>query len=402
MIMSHPRHGTWAVFDGGSGQAYRAAGGVQGPLGWPTGPQACSAGRCWQPFVGGLITSTPQYGAQVIWGGFVTEWLASGGLDGPYGAALNGLSSVSGPSGAGWQQNFQGGVLTQTSAGFRLVPYPIAMGWLSRGGGGGWLGWPTEQAQCDLWCAQTFSGGIVHSQPAGTQTVTGGFVAEWRARGGLNGIGVAWTPLDYTSSPRLGWWQHFAGGILTQSANGFQLVAYGRIADAWLQAGGPRSWVGFPVSEQVCTTLGCSQQFTGALLTTDSRATFPVVGGLAGHWTSHDGATTIGPALNQMRFNPVNGGGWAQHFTRGVITQSVGGGTVFTPYGPILDTWYHYGAEATWLGWPVGTQTCTLERLRPALPTRCRAIGLPRSGELRHVVIRCGRVTRLRRRRPCR
>lgn len=360
-ITSHPKHGTWAIFDGGSGKVWGAAGGELGALGWPTGPQACSSGRCWQPFVGGIVTSTPFYGAHAIWGGFVLEWLAAGGLDGRYGAAVNDLGYVSGSRGAGWQQNFQSGVLTQSSTGFHLVSYPIAMGWLSRGGGGGWLGWPTGESQGTTWAWQSFDGGIVHANPVGTETVSGGFVSEWLARGAMDGeLGVAWTPLKYATSPRVFWRQTFAGGTLVQSSSGFHVVASGpiNVEWAWLDA---LRWIGAPTEERRCTALGCSQQFDAALMTENSSVAFPVVGGLASYWLEHDGGSTIGPALNLMRFNPVNGGGWAQHFTTGVLTQSAasGGGVVFTPYGPILNTWYQYGAEATWLGWPTGAQTCT-------------------------------------------
>src|SRR5690554_6407951 len=41
-----------------------AAGGIEGPLGWPTAAQVCADGTCTQSFMGGVVTWSPAYGGR--------------------------------------------------------------------------------------------------------------------------------------------------------------------------------------------------------------------------------------------------------------------------------------------------------------------------------------------------
>jgi uncharacterized protein with LGFP repeats len=341
---------------------YNRQGGPYGAMGWPNGEQQCSTGvRCSQSFVAATISTTSTYGAHVLWGGIRDQWLASGGTDGAYGAALNDMSYYSGPNGVAYQQNFQNGILVQGPSGFQLVPYtPILTSWLAAGGGAGPLGWPTGPAACAATgCAQSFAGATLTSGAYGAQQISGGFVSAWQSRGGLEGgLGVAFGPLRYSSSP-LGWAQNYAGGILTQSAAGFRVVPYGAIQALWTASGGERGSYGWPTGDRECVATGCVQQFTGAILSESSWGTYATYGGLAAAWTANAGASAVGPAINGVRASNVGGGGWVQHYAEGVITQSLATGTVvYTPYSPILSLWYYYGAEATWLGWPASAPVC--------------------------------------------
>lgn len=359
-ILSHPDYGTWAVMDGVLANAYWAAGGFAGSIGWPIGSTNCEGARCWQRFTNAIVTTTPQYGAHVIWGGLAAHWWDTKGFAGIYGAAVSDMSYIAGPYGVGWQQNFEAGVVVQTGGGFFFVPYSqVLSGWLAQGGGAGWLGWPVGAPwkNGSTW-AQPFDGGVVTSGPYGPQVVSGGFIEEWRTRGGLGGeLDLAYGPLRYLPGAQPGWAQNFAGGILTQSASGFSLVPYGQIQALWSATGESRTF-GWPRGGQSCTALGCSQEFTAAILTSSSWGAFPIVGGFQSYWSANAGAATMGPAANALRYSAASGGGWAQHFATGVVTQAVGGAPIFTPYGPILDMWYHYGAEATWLGWPLAAPVC--------------------------------------------
>jgi hypothetical protein len=193
----------------------------------------------------------------------------------------------------------------------------------------------------------------------------GGFVGEWSARGGVAGpLGVAFGPLRYTSGVRGGWAQNYAGGILTQSSTGFHLVPYGPIQALWTSSGEDRGAYGWPTGERGCTALGCVQPFEGAILSESSWGAFAIVGGFAAYWNAHSGPTTIGPAVNPLRYSPASGGGYAQHFAVGILTQAANGAPVLTPYGPILDMWYRYGAESTWLGWPSAAPVCAADGCR--------------------------------------
>lgn len=89
--------------------------------------------------------------------------------------------------------------------------------------------------------------------------------------------------------------------------------------------------------------------------------TYATFGGIGASWKkmAQDGSSA-GVAVSVLRYSSANGGGWAQHFQNGVITQAQGqNSAIFNPYGPILNMWYHYGAESTWLGWPTAPANCT-------------------------------------------
>ena len=344
---------------------YNRNGGPYGAMGWPNGEQYCASGsRCAQSFTGGLIGTTPQYGAHVIWGGFLTYWSSTGGLTGSLGAPLNDMTYLVVNGSPVWMQNFEAGVLVQSAGGFQVVPYsPILNTWIAAGGVSGWLGWPTSASECGAsGCAQSFSGGVLASSPYGVQAISGGFIDEWKRRGGISGeLGTAYGPLRYNATPTPGWSQNFAAGILTQSVGGFVLVPYGGIQAAWTASGEGKGSYGWPLGAPTCDASGCSQEFQGAILSQSSWGAYVTYGGIASVWKGSQGATAIGPAIAGIRYSAINGGGWAQHFAKGVITQSVTGSAVYTPYGPILNTWYAYGAEYTWLGWPTGAQTCSAD-----------------------------------------
>lgn len=337
---------------------YLQQGGPAGPVGWPNGIQGCHAGRCEQSFVSASLTSTAAYGGQTIWGGMRDYWVALGGLSGPLGAAVGAMSYQTPAAGVAWVQNFEAGVFVQSGQGFVLVPYSsVQRAWSASGGGAGPLGWPSSEHVCrSSGCAQTFTGGIVTSHSFyGAHVIDGDFTDDWTDHGGLEGIGPA---LNDSSSSAGGRVQNFAQGILSASSSGTFLVPYGPIQREWSDARAQSGWYGWPSGEQLCNFGACAQEFQGAILSTSSWGTFSTFGSLAAAWKSAGGTAGYGPALNSIRFGSVSGGAWSQHYLTGVLTQRVGEQPVFSPYGPIIDMWYHYGAENTWLGWPVAAPVC--------------------------------------------
>ncbi|GAA3205440.1 hypothetical protein [Microbacterium terregens] len=337
-------------------------GGPGGTMGWPNGEQSCSTGvRCSQSFLYASISTTPRYGAHMVGGGLNTHWRSTGATDGSLGAALNDVTYLVTSAGPGWVQNFEQGVLVQSQYGFHVVPYgSIQQTWSASGAGAGWLGWPRGAVTCAaVGCAQLFAQGIVTSTDTwGAYGISGGFVAEWEARGGLGGLGAALNNLSFTAANGGGWAQNFSTGILAQSGVGSFVVPYGRSQGVWTAAGGQFGSLGWPQSAQTCDNTGCGQQFQTGAITESTWGVYSTFGGLGAVWRAGGGMAAYGPALNNIRYSAANGGGWVQHFGNGVITQNPSGLAVFTQYGPILTTWYQYGAEATWLGWPSGPQTC--------------------------------------------
>lgn len=345
---------------------YNRQGGPASSMGWPNGEQLCATGlRCWQSFLSATISSTPTYGAHTIWGGLNDFWKSSGGTDGAIGAALNDASYQTGGALPAWVQNYERGVVVQNPYGTFLVPYSAVQNvWTSSGGGQGWMGWPTSPYRCaGSSCAQSFMGAAITSTNAyGTRVISGGFVAEWTRRGGFDAVGPALTDLSTitkgVNGP--GWTQNFGAGVMAQSGAGIFLVPYGAAQSVWTKGGGSAGTWGWPVSDRTCGSSGCGQSFQlGAITESPAWGLHTIFGGLAQTWAAAGGPTGYGPALNDIRYSPANGGGWVQHYSSGILTQQAGSAPVYTPYGRILDVWYYYGAENTWLGWPTGMQTCT-------------------------------------------
>lgn len=345
---------------------YSRQGGPASGMGWPNGEQICSTGlRCWQSFLSATISTTPTYGAHTIWGGLNDYWKAAGGTDGRVGAALNDVAYLTGGSLPAWVQNYERGVVAQSPYGTFLVPYgPVQDVWASASGGQGWLGWPTGEYRCTATgCAQSFAGGVLTwTSTFGVRIVSGGFIAEWNRRGGLDAVGPALTDLTTVPSKSngAGWTQNFSVGILAQSGVGAFLIPYGTVQATWSTSGAANGTWGWPVSERACDSVGCGQSFqNGGITDSATWGQHTIFGGLGYAWKGAGGMTGYGTALNDIRYSAVKGGGWVQHYATGILTQQASSFPVFTPYGRILELWYYYGGESTWLGWPTGPQTCT-------------------------------------------
>ncbi len=356
--------GTAFVFNGDILDAYQRSGGPSSGISWPNAESTCSpASRCVQSFLGATITSTSTWGGHVIWGGINDFWKSKGGVTGLLGAALNDVVYRTAGSYPAWVQNFEAGVLTQSPYGIHVVPYGAAGDlWQANGGGEGWMGWPTTDTDCTgIGCVQRFAGGVITSNTrSGAHVILGGFVDAWDRQGGMSGFGVATADLRTAASG--GWVQSFDKGSIAQSGVGIFAVPAGPQLTYWTNSGSETGVLGWPSSDQKCVSTGCGQQFTGGALTTSpSWGTHAVFGGLGQAWKDAGGMDGYGVALNDIRYTDTSGGGWVQHYQTGVITQQRNGQPVYTAYGPILNMWYHYGAENTWLGWPTAVQSCTAD-----------------------------------------
>nr|WP_246286865.1 hypothetical protein [Schumannella luteola] len=343
------------------GTAYQRAGGVRGPLGPPTQEQICGPGwRCAQDFEAGAVSSSPQFGEHIVWDQIRGWWAYYGGVTGALGPAVGDLNYSSGVGGVGWWQRFEGGAVVISAAGLnQVIPAgPSLDFWLSRGPAA--LGWPTGPRDCVASsCAQSFTSGVVGSTVYGAQLISGGFVTEWNDRGGLNGsLGAPVSALRGSGAPDVGYAQSFVGGILTVSAAyGAVVVPWGAGQQVWSAAGEQKGF-GWPSTERSCASGVCQQGFGSAIVFESKSGAFATYGGIAAVWRQQGGLNVLGAPLAGTRYSTVNGGGFAQHFDGGVITHSNGGGAQFTPYGAIIGAWYRYGAEATWMGWPAGAQSC--------------------------------------------
>ncbi|MGL4340361.1 MAG: LGFP repeat-containing protein [Rhodoglobus sp.] len=353
--------GTAFVANNVIGAKYSEYSGQAGPLGWPSSEQMCAPnGVCFQVFTGATITTSASTGTHIVGGGLSTFWAQSGG---PYtlGAALAPSDYSQGANGIGWAQRFQRGTIVQSVAGTYVIPRNgIEDLWLRSGGGRGFYGWPTGPYSCvgDS-CAQPFQGGVLSSTPTnGVHSILWGFESYWTQSGGLNDLGAALTDIRGSSIAGGGWVQQFVSTAVTVRPDGTTIrVPYGGIWNTWIGTGAEAGY-GWPVNASTCVEAACGQRFQHAEITTSPQGNFAIIGGFTIPWETFGGLNTVGPASTSLRSSRANGGGWSQQFTGGVITQTSGAAAIFTPTSPILNTWQFYGAETTWLGWPVAAQQC--------------------------------------------
>ena len=356
------QYGTSFVANNMIGSQYAQLYGPTGPLGWPATEQMCASnGVCFQPFAGGTITTAAATGTQVAWGALAQYWRQTGG---PYalGAALAPMDYYQGSQGVGWVQRFQGGTIVQSGAGTLSVPGgPIESAWLASGSGRGFYGWPASVTTCVATsCAQIFQDGVLSTSVAnGTHAILWGLQSIWTQSGGINGLGVALTDLRGSSVAGDGWVQQFSSAGVTLRPDGTTTrIPYGGIWNTWTGAGAEAAF-GWPTAASACVGTACGQRFQYAEITSSPQGDFVIVGGFTGPWEAFGGLATVGPASAPLRYSQSSGGGWSQQFFGGVMTQVPSAAPVFTPSGPILTTWQHYGGEVTWLGWPVAAQQCS-------------------------------------------
>ncbi|MGY1708214.1 LGFP repeat-containing protein [Geodermatophilus sp. SYSU D00758] len=102
------------VVRGGIRTAWAAAGSEWGALGYPTGEEVYGlpGGGSSQSFVRGTVLWSPTTGAQPVTAPFLEAWTAAGGVSGPLGYPLEPARTVDG----GLRQRFQGGTLTYARA----------------------------------------------------------------------------------------------------------------------------------------------------------------------------------------------------------------------------------------------------------------------------------------------
>jgi uncharacterized protein with LGFP repeats len=298
---------------GGMRSGLNAAGGIAGPLGWPTANPTCDgAGRCTQPFQGGNTYSTPALGGYALTGDMLTAFNAQDGVGGALGWPASPENTIAVPSGNGTVQAFENGALTRTAKyGVIALTGAVRTAFNAAGGLGGALGWPTAAVSCDASsiCSQTFVGGKVLSNPAiGAFALSGDIAAAYTTLGGQTGA------LGYPASN--------ANPI---AANG------GGLAQAFQNGAIAR------------TKAAGAYAITG-----DIRTVFNAAGGIGG---------SLGWPQSPANTIPANGGGLVQGYQGGAIASSPAG--TFIVSGKIRDAFNAAGGIGGSLGWPTSAMVCT-------------------------------------------
>ncbi|SDX49414.1 Uncharacterized conserved protein, contains LGFP repeats [Modestobacter sp. DSM 44400] len=127
------------VVRGAVAAAYLAAGGPAGPLGLPLTEEQTVGSTQVQQFQSGSVYRTAASGAHPVRGAVGATWSATGGLQGPLGVPTGDET----PLGSGVVQQFRGGALYWApAAGTRRMGADVLAAWIKAGGPTGTLGEP--------------------------------------------------------------------------------------------------------------------------------------------------------------------------------------------------------------------------------------------------------------------
>lgn len=156
--------GVFGIGSGPFGDAYRAAGGPSGSLGWPTSAAACGLfdGGCAMPFQTAVGLWSASSGMTPVSSRSYAAWKpASAKLGYPKGAA----KAVGSGATAGSVQRFATGDIYESAAGaFALPDGKLRDGYLAAGGPTGAWGWPKSGQNCTSdgkRCTLVLTGGTV-------------------------------------------------------------------------------------------------------------------------------------------------------------------------------------------------------------------------------------------------
>lgn len=399
--------------------AFNAAGGLSGPMGWPTGDVSCSGAICTQDFQNGKIAANTNGSYTISSPKIEAAYSASGSASGPLGK-VSGSPVASTSAGGGLIQVYEKGVITSTAtAGAHPLYGAVRAAHGALGGIAGYLGWPSGDLVCDASknCSQTFQGGTIFLNADGTTSaMSGPILSLFTSSGGATGkLGA---PVGSTYSSALaggGLIQAFASGAITWTSRSGAVALTGDIramynalggvagpfgwpatgvsdyaangggsvqgfdsgAIAWTKAygavplsgvlrtayganGGVSGPLGWPAAGQTSAGGGLVQAFqNGALVYSASTGAHALMGAFRTAYATTGGiGGTFGWPVTDVVGHPENGGGSVQAFQNGAITVKGTGGPGILLFGPIRSYFNANGGLGGALGWPVANQVC--------------------------------------------
>ncbi|SMQ70717.1 LGFP repeat-containing protein [Plantibacter sp. VKM Ac-1784] len=205
-----------------------------------------------------------------------------------------------------------------------------------------------------------FAGGaIAWSAPLGAYALSGDIRNYYNTRGGVSGA-LGWPASDMNTVTANGGGkvQAFAGGAVAYSAaGGFTIL--GSIRTHFNQLGGIGGSFGWPVSEEICASGTCRQEFQGGLVyNSASYGSRSVSGAMLTAYKAAGGmGGTLGLPVTSAIAIADNGGGTVQAFEKGAITIATNGAAQLLQ-GDVRNAFNASGGIAGPLGWPTGAQSC--------------------------------------------
>lgn len=241
-------------------------------MGMPTSLEKCGqrSNGCYQDFTKGTVFWSPATGAQAVWGGILSRYVVNGGTGNYIGYPTS--KEMCTLIRNGCYQNFERGLImwsAQTGA------YSVATGAIRSFYGGtgtanGYLGYPNASETCDRGgCSQRFQGGIVYwSGLTGAQGIRNGKILnaynDRKAYSGELGFPRA---AEVCGQPSGGCYQDFSNGRLwSNNGQSYGFRTNGGIGAAYYARGGPRSNLGYALSDEKCSGGQCAQAFQGGFI----------------------------------------------------------------------------------------------------------------------------------------
>lgn len=259
--------GAFSVF-GASQDAWDAAGGARGIVGYPTAERVSRSDGSWaQTFVNGLICDSTATHTTVVFGAAYDCYRTAGRETGLMGYPT--AARVSRSDGS-WYQTFQNGMICDSTATTtQFVWSSTYRAYVATGRETGVLGYPTGPwtSRSDGSWSQTFQHGLIcDSNATVTTAVSGAIYSAFAAHGRETG------PLGYPTSTAhagrdaRGTGQSFQGGQLWALGSGRAYVLTGAVLARWIADGAETSHWGYPLSD-VTTSSGHQQAtFEGGVL----------------------------------------------------------------------------------------------------------------------------------------
>jgi Ca2+-binding RTX toxin-like protein len=254
----HPSFG-WQVVYGAILQQYLAMGGPNGFLGYPRTSEidAPGGGGRMNRFANGNIYWSPGTGAQAVYGAILGRYVALGETASVL--RFPTTSEVGTPDGVGRYNHFQGGSIYWTSGtGAHEVYGLIRQRWAQLGWEQSLLGYPTsgELAVPDGRVSHFQRGSLYYTNGAPqAYYVINGIRAKYDALGGASSfLGLPTTDEGYTPDG-LGAYNHFRGGSIywTNGTGAWSIRT--PVRDRWAELGWERSWLGYPITDEMDTWL---------------------------------------------------------------------------------------------------------------------------------------------------
>ncbi|MGY1743501.1 MULTISPECIES: N-acetylmuramoyl-L-alanine amidase [unclassified Blastococcus] len=340
-------------------EAWRAAGGAAGWMGFPTTSDAATNDNrgAFVRFQGGEIYWSPTTGTRIVRGSILTTWLQTGGAIGWLGFPTT--SDTPTADGRGAYVRFErGDVYWSPSTGTRIVAGSILTTWLGQGGVSGWLGYPTtsDAATADGRGAFVrFQGGDVYWSPTtGTRYVRGAIRDTWLATGGATGpLGFPTTSDTLTSDGRGAFVRFERGDVYWSPSTGTRVVI-GSILATWLGQGGATGYLGFPTTSDTPTAdgRGAYVRFQGGdIYWSPTTGTQIVRGSILSTWQSMGGATGVLGFPTTSDAATADRRGFVVRFQGGDVYHSAATGTRAV-VGPTAAAYWARGGSASPLGFP--------------------------------------------------